>query len=125
MARCTRHFYYRPKNFKIVKSFLSLLVVSALINSCTKTDKSMFNSLCKDSCTVVQGRFITGNNEGVANIPIEIKSEVRPTLGLGQTTIRRIASGTTDNNGFFSLNFGLNPREYGQGAKAHVSIYFK
>lgn len=67
----------------------------------------MFNSLCIDSCTLVQGRFITANNEGVANIPIEIKSEVRPTLGLGQTTIRRIASGTTDNNGFFSLKFGL------------------
>lgn len=85
----------------------------------------MFNSPCTDSCTIVQGRFITGNNEGVANIPIEIKSEIRPTLGLGQTTIRKIASGKTDNNGFYSLKFGLIEREYGQMAAANISIYFK
>lgn len=84
----------------------------------------MFNRPCTDSCTIVTGRFITGNNEGVANIPIEIKSEIRPTLGLGQTTIRRIASVTTDNNGFYFLKFGLNQKEYGQMADAHVSMYF-
>lgn len=84
----------------------------------------MLNNPCTDSCTIIQGRFITGNNEGVANLPIEIKSETRPTLGLGLTTIRRIASGTTDNNGFFSLKFGLNKREYGQMADAYVAIYF-
>jgi hypothetical protein len=107
-----------------MRSFLLLLIVAILLNSCTKTDKSMLNSPCTDSCTVVQGRFITGNNEGVANIPIEIKSEIRPTLGLGQTTIRRIASGTTDNNGFYFLKFGLNEREYGQMADAYISMYF-
>lgn len=84
----------------------------------------MFNTPCTDSCTTVQGRFITGNNEGVANIPFEIKSEIRPTLGLGQTTIRKIASGKTDNNGFYSSTFALQKREYGQMADAHVSIYF-
>ena len=84
----------------------------------------MFNTPCTDSCTTVQGRFITGNNEGVANIPFEIKSEIRPTLGLGQTTIRKIVSGKTDNNGFYSSTFALQKREYGQMADAHVSIYF-
>ena len=107
-----------------MKIFLPLLILSILINSCTKTDKSMFNSPCTDSCTIVQGRFITGNNEGVANIGIEIKSKISPTLGLGQTTIRRIASGTTDNNGFYSLKFGLEKREYGQMVDAFVSIHF-
>jgi hypothetical protein len=107
-----------------MKNILSLLIISILLLSCTQTDKSMFNTTCTDSCTVVQGRFITGNNEGIANVPIEIKSEIRPTLGLGQTTIRRIASGKTDNNGFYSLKFGLQKREYGQMAAANVSIYF-
>lgn len=107
-----------------MKNLLLLLIVFIFINSCTKTDKSMLNSPCTDSCTIVQGRFITGNNEGVANIPIEIKSEIRPALGLGQTTIRRMASGLTDNNGFYSLKFELNKREYGQVADAYVSIYF-
>lgn len=85
----------------------------------------MFNNLCTDSCTFVTGRFVTGNNEGVPNIPVEIKSEIHATLGLGQTTIRRIASGKTDNDGFFSLKFALNEKEYGQMAKANVSMYFK
>jgi hypothetical protein len=43
---------------------------------------------------------------------------------LGQTIIRRIASGKTDNNGFYSLKFGLQPREYGQTPAAKVSLYF-
>lgn len=107
-----------------MKKALSLLTLLSLLFSCTKTDTSLFNAHCTDSCTIVQGRFITGNNEGVANVPIEIKSEIRPTLGLGQTTIRKIASGKTDNNGFYSLKFRLEKREYGQGAAANVSIYF-
>ncbi len=119
-----RHFMTGRKNFKRMKSLLSLLFISIVIHSCKKTDKSMFNSPCTDSCTIVQGRFITGNNEGVANIPIEMKSEIRPTLGLGQTTIRRIASGTTDINGFYSLKFGLQKREFGQMADAIVTIHF-
>jgi len=72
----------------------------------------------------VQGKFITGNNEPIANLPVEIKSEFKPPLGFGLTTIRKIASGKTNNNGFFSLKFGLNQNEYGPMADAHVSIYF-
>lgn len=108
-----------------MKYSLFLFSIVLLLFSCTKTDKSMFNNSCTDSCTILTGRFITGNNEGISNIPLEIKSEIRPTLGLGQTTIRRIASGKTDNNGFFSLKFGLNEKEYGQMAVAHISLYFK
>ena len=107
-----------------MKTILLLLSSIALLYSCTKTDKSMLNTPCTDSCTTVQGRFITGNNEGVSNVAYEIKSEIRPTLGLGQTTIRRIASGKTDNNGFYSSTFALQQREYGLMTDAHVSIHF-
>ena len=107
-----------------MKTFIIFLLFLPFLSSCTKTDKSLFNSPCTDSCTTVQGRFITGNNEGVANISYEIKSEIRPTLGLGQTTIRKIASGKTDNNGFYSSTFEMQEREYGQMSYAHVSIHF-
>lgn len=107
-----------------MKTTFLLLFFIALLSSCTKTDKSMLNTPCTDSCTTVQGRFVTGNNEGVANISYEIKSEIRPTLGLGQTTIRKIATGKTDNNGFYSSTFSLQKREYGQMADATVSIHF-
>lgn len=104
----------------------SLLTASLIIFflSCTKTDTSLFNATCVDSCTTVQGRFITGNDEGIANISYEIRSEIKPTSGIGQTTIRKIASGKTGNNGSFSSTFGLVKREYGEMADASVSIYF-
>lgn len=108
-----------------MKTIILLLFSFALLCSCTKTNKSMLNTPCTDSCTTVQGRFITGNNEGVANVPFEIKSEIRPTLGLGQTTIRKIASGNTGNNGFYSTTFALQKREFGQMADAYVSIHFE
>jgi len=115
---------FRPFNFKTMKSILPLLTAIILFCSCTKTNVNTFNKPCTDSCTTVQGRFITGNNEGIANVPIEINSEIRPPSGLGQTTIRKIASGTTDNSGFYSLKFGLQDKEYGQIATAHLSINF-
>ena len=55
---------------------------------------------------------------------VEIKSVFKPTLGIGISSTRNIASGKTDNNGFFSLKFGLNPNEYGQTANTYVSLYF-
>lgn len=108
-----------------MKLILFFLLITVLTISCfKKTDNSQFNSPCFDSCTIVQGQFLTGNNEPIANLPIEIKSVIKPTLGIGVTTTRNIASGKTDNNGFFSLQFGLNQNEYGQMANANVSIYF-
>lgn len=116
--------WFKRQKIKKMKTSLLLLLCTALLGSCTKTDKSSLNKPCSDSCTTVQGRFITGNNEGVGNVSYEIKSQITPTLGLGQTTIRRIASGKTDNNGFYSSTFALQEREYGQMADALVSIQF-
>jgi hypothetical protein len=107
-----------------MKSILFLLITLSILSSCTKTDKTRFNETCIDSCTIIQGRFITGNNEGIANVPIEIKSETHPTLGLGQTHIRYIASGKTDNDGYYSLSFSLQNKEYGPGQSASVYMYF-
>lgn len=107
-----------------MKNILTLLTITILSWSCTKTDESSFNQTCLDSCTTVQGRFITGNNEGVANVPIEINAETIPPSGLGQAITRKIASGTSDKNGFYALKFGLKEKEYGQMATAHLSINF-
>src|SRR5664280_555328 len=108
-----------------MKPILTFFITIVFTISCfKKTDNSQFNTPCFDSCTIVQGKFITGNNEKNENLPIEIKSVVKPTLGIGVTTTRNIASGKTDNNGFFSLKFGLKQNEYGQMSNALVSIYF-
>ncbi len=107
-----------------MKNILSILTVMILFGSCTKTEISTINKPCFDSCTTVQGRFITGNNEGIPNIPIELNAEIQPPSGIGQTTIRKIATGTTNNNGFYTLNFGLWEREYGQMTSAVLSINF-
>ncbi len=81
--------------------------------SCTKHDNSSLNAPCTDSCTTIQGRFVTGNNEPIAGVSLEMRSEAKPTLGVGLTTIRKIASGKTDNNGFYSFTFSLKRNEYG------------
>jgi hypothetical protein len=108
-----------------MKQAVFFISITVLAISCIKrTDNSQFNSPCFDSCTIVQGHFLTGNNEPIANLPIEIKSVFKPTLGIGISSTRNIASGKTDNNGFFSLKFGLNPNEYGQTANTYVSLYF-
>jgi len=107
-----------------MKNILSILTLMMMFWSCTKTEESSINKPCFDSCTTVQGRFITGNDEGIANIPIEIHAEIQPPSGIGQTTIRKIASGITNNNGFYSLKFSLLQREYGQMTSAVLSINF-
>lgn len=107
----------------MTRTFLFFILLPLLL-SCTKTDRSQYNAPCTDSCTTLQGRFITGNNEGVANIPYEIRSESRSTLGMGPTVIRLIASGKTDNNGFYSSTFALQPREYGATRNATLLIKF-
>jgi hypothetical protein len=96
-----------------MRSLSVLFLLSAILLSCTKRDNSSVNTPCSDSCTTVQGRFFTGNNEPIAGVSLEICSESRPTLGLGQTTIRKIATGRTDNNGFYSFTFSLKTGEYG------------
>src|ERR1700752_2216209 len=97
-----------------MKLLYPVLLLAILQWSCTKTDNSSLNVPCTDSCTIVQGRFTTGNNEPIAGLYLEVRSEIRPTLGLGQTTIRKIATGMTDNNGFYSLSFSLKAGEYGE-----------
>lgn len=95
-----------------MKTLFIYCLLTIVLLSCKKTDKSSLNEVCTDSCTTVQGRFLTGNNEPIAGISLEIRSESRPSLGLGITTIRKIAAGKTDNNGYYSFVFSLKPGEY-------------
>lgn len=106
-----------------MKNTIIILLLALGFISCNKVDKSTLNSPCSDSCTTIQGRFITGNNQGIANVPIEIKSEIRGSLGIGIST-RRIATGQTNNNGFYTFTFGLNKDEYGEMPKASLKIFF-
>lgn len=114
-----------PDIIKLKQLFILVLLTGFAVDCTKRIDDTNDNNPCTDSCTVVQGRFITGNNEPVAGVPVEIKSEITPTLGLGQNTIRKIATGKTDKAGFYSLKFGLNEQEYGVAARAVVSLHFK
>lgn len=105
------------------KSHLLLLII-CVATACKKTNSESLNEACTDSCTTLQGRFITGNNEGIANIPFEIQTISGPPSGLGQTNIRRVATGTTDMNGYYSSTFSLKPGEYGQNSSSYLKIKF-
>ena len=56
--------------------------------SCIKTDKSIPDAPCTDFCTIIQERFITGNNEGIAR---KRKNSINPS----STSIISIPSGQT------------------------------
>ena len=97
-----------------MKPILLSLLLTALLLSCTKRDNSSLNTPCTDTCTTIQGRFLTGNNEPIAGLSLVVRTESRPTLGLGQTTIRKIATDKTNSNGFYTFTFSLKPGEYAQ-----------
>lgn len=105
---------------------ISLLVLFLLITiSCKKQiDDSGINISCTDSCTVLQGRFITGNNEGIGNIAVELNSEIKPFLGFGGK-VRKIAVGKTDLDGNYLFKFKLNKDEYGVNPRANLRLNFK
>lgn len=97
-----------------MRSLLFSFVLATILWSCTKRDDTFLSVPCTDSCTTVRGRFQTGNSEPIPGLPLEVRFESSPTFGLGQTTIRKIATGKTDNNGFYSFTFSLKPLEYSE-----------
>jgi hypothetical protein len=107
---------------KKITSFLLMIVL--LVSCIKKTDDDFLNQPCIDSCTIIKGRFLTGNNEALVNIPLEIQSQISPGGGIGQQTVRRIATGNTDNNGFFNLSFSLAANEYGPASKATLILSY-
>lgn len=97
-----------------MRHLIFFFLLTGFLWSCTKKDNSTLNGVCNSSCTTIQGRFLTGTNEPIIGLSLKVRSEIRPTLGLGQTAIREIASGKTDNNGNYTFTFSLNPEEYGR-----------
>jgi hypothetical protein len=104
-----------------MKILITFSAIVLILNSCKK-DNSELNKPCNSMCTTISGRVTTGNNSSITNFQIEVSSDL--TTLLGQAT-RGIASGKTDNNGYYSFTFKLMANEFGQNATASVYLQLK
>ena len=107
-----------------MKYLLVVVLMALLLGSCTKRDNSRLNVACTDSCTTVMGRITTGNNESAADVYLEVYWEDRPPSGLGVTTIRKLASGKTDNGGNYSFTFRLSADDYRRKAFVKLDLVY-
>ena len=107
-----------------MKTSIIILSIGFVFSSCLKrTDNTQLSQTCTgDSCTTISGRFTTGNDKPIANVPVEIASE---TTGLLGSKTREIASGKTDNNGYYSFTFNLKSNEYGYGQEQLAALYMR
>lgn len=97
-----------------MKPFILILIITGIF-ACRKVDTTWLNAPCYNSCTTVQGRFVTGDNEPIANVSLEIYTRSPGSEFSQSRIVRKIASGKTDNDGNYSFTFGLNGNEYGSG----------
>jgi hypothetical protein len=100
---------------------IALIAFFAFI-SCRKVDNSSLDKPCTGSCVTITGRFTTSENQPLANVPIEIRSE-RSTSRYSYE-VRRIAKTKTDENGYYAVQFALKDYEYGLQATASVHLEF-
>jgi len=97
------------------KKILLLLII--FISSCCKEDDTAL--VCISDCTVVQGQIVTSNGKPLANIPIEFRhNSSRPY----SSSIRRIKKATTDENGYYSMEFFIESDELGSEAKGYFEL---
>ena len=80
-----------------MKTSIIILSIGFVFSSCLKqTDNTQLNQTCTgDSCTTISGRFTTGNDKPIANVPVEIASETTGLLGQRQEKLHPVKLITT------------------------------
>ena len=97
------------------KTILVLLII--FNTSCCEEDDTAL--VCLSDCTFVQGQIVTADGKPLANIPIEFRhNSSRPY----DSSIRRIKKATTDENGFYTMEFFIESDELGPEAKGSFEL---
>jgi len=85
--------------------------------SCCEEDDTAL--VCLSDCTLVQGQIVTADGKPLANIPLEFRhNSSRPY----DSSIRRIKKATTDENGFYTMEFFIESDELGSEAKGSFEL---
>lgn len=99
------------------KLFLLLLILS--FYSCEKIDDD-FNNVCVSNCTVIEGTFTTANNEPIENIKVEL--DYKNSTGTYGVSVRNIRRTTTDENGYYRMEFFIEDSELGENAEGYFRL---
>ena len=103
------------KGAKKVKGILFgiLIIIPFLLTSCFLVEDEDQNKTCKNNCTTIQGRFTTEDGSiGIGNIPLELEWE---NIGMLNGTTRKIATTTSNDNGFYTFVFEAKEHELTKG----------
>ena len=113
--------YSSPKiKMKYMKKIFFLLSILTLCG-CSKIEDDT-DSICTSDCTILQGKFITMNNEGIPGVKVSIQYQHGG--GLLPYYARKIAETVTDENGDFYKEFYIKNNELGDSAEGCFSIDF-
>ncbi|WP_452231364.1 hypothetical protein [Lacinutrix sp. MEBiC02595] len=99
------------------KLILLLLIIS--FYGCEKIDDD-FNNVCESECTVIEGTFTTANNEPIKNVKVEL--DYRASTGTYGVSVRNIRQTTTDNNGYYRMEFFIEDNELGENAEGYFRL---
>lgn len=99
------------------KLILLLLIIS--FYGCEKIDDD-FNDVCESECTVIEGTFTTANNEPIINVKVEL--DYRASTGTYGVSVRNIRRTTTDNNGYYRMEFFIEDNELGENAEGYFRL---
>jgi len=94
-------------------SVIFFISSSFFLTNCFIEDDIDLNQACINNCATIQGRFTTENGSvSVGNLPLELQWE---NIGMLNGTTRKIATTTTDQNGFYSFVFEAKDHELTKG----------
>jgi hypothetical protein len=98
---------------------LFLLLLISSFYSCEKIDDD-FNNICNSNCTVIEGTFTTANNIPIKNVKVEL--DYRASTGTFGVSVRNIRQTTTDDNGYYRMEFFIEDNELGVNADGYFRL---
>lgn len=100
---------------------VNLLVLSAIflfIIGCSREENDI-NKHCTSNCTIIKGKFVTLNNEPVANVNISLNYQIG---GMGGSYTRKIIDTNSDSNGNYNQNFYVKDDELGNNVQGYFEF---
>jgi hypothetical protein len=103
-----------------MKKLIAFFGIALIFTSCEKVENDINNN-CTSNCTTLSGKFVSLNNEPVANIKVSLNYRISGgELGGGST--RKIVNIKSDKNGNFSKDFFIKDSELGKMGKGYFEI---
>lgn len=86
---------------------------------CSPEDDDL-NLACNSDCTIIKGRFVTLNNEGVSGVKLRL--DYRTSNPPFSSNTRLIRDAVTDSDGNYELEFYINDDELGSDANGYFRV---